>query len=30
MLPLELRGQPAREPARAMLERVGLGARLGH
>ncbi len=30
MLPLELRGQPAREPARAMLERVGLGERLGH
>jgi putative ABC transport system ATP-binding protein len=31
MLPLELMGQPdARERARAMLERVGLGARLGH
>lgn len=31
MLPLELRGQSgAREAARAMLERVGLGARLTH
>ncbi|AYD64663.1 ABC transporter ATP-binding protein [Achromobacter sp. LC458] len=30
MLPLELAGQPAREPAQAMLERVGLGARLHH
>lgn len=31
MLPLELRGQAgAREAAKAMLERVGLGARLGH
>ncbi len=31
MLPLELRGQAgAREAARAMLERVGLGARLAH
>jgi putative ABC transport system ATP-binding protein len=30
MLPLELAGQPAREPAQAMLERVGLGDRLHH
>ncbi|SAI54353.1 ABC transporter ATP-binding protein [Bordetella ansorpii] len=30
MLPLELAGQPAREPAQAMLERVGLGNRLHH
>ena len=30
MLPLELAGQPAREAAQAMLERVGLGARLHH
>jgi putative ABC transport system ATP-binding protein len=30
MLPLELAGRPAREPAQAMLERVGLGARLHH
>ncbi|CAB3688615.1 ABC transporter ATP-binding protein [Achromobacter piechaudii] len=30
MLPLELAGQPARESAQAMLERVGLGARLHH
>lgn len=31
MLPLELMGQPrARERAQTMLERVGLGARLGH
>jgi len=30
MLPLELAGQPAREPAQAMLERVGLGGRLHH
>ncbi|MDQ2138996.1 ABC transporter ATP-binding protein [Alcaligenaceae bacterium A4P071] len=30
MLPLELAGKPAREPAEAMLERVGLGARLHH
>ncbi|MBV8605432.1 MAG: ABC transporter ATP-binding protein [Pelomonas sp.] len=31
MLPLELRGEPrARELARAMLARVGLGERLGH
>jgi len=30
MLPLELAGQPAREPAQAMLERVGLGSRLHH
>ncbi|MGV2865236.1 ABC transporter ATP-binding protein [Achromobacter sp. AGC39] len=30
MLPLELAGLPAREPAQAMLERVGLGARLHH
>ncbi len=30
MLPLELRGQAAEAPARAMLERVGLGQRLGH
>jgi putative ABC transport system ATP-binding protein len=28
MLPLELAGRPARGPARAMLERVGLGERL--
>ena len=30
MLPLELAGQPAREAAQAMLERVGLGERLHH
>lgn len=30
MLPLELRGEPARGPAVAMLERVGLGERLHH
>ncbi|MGE8642574.1 MAG: ABC transporter ATP-binding protein, partial [Achromobacter sp.] len=30
MLPLELAGQSAREAAQAMLERVGLGARLHH
>jgi putative ABC transport system ATP-binding protein len=30
MLPLELAGQPAREAARGMLERVGLGDRLHH
>ncbi|WP_144635625.1 ABC transporter ATP-binding protein [Bordetella genomosp. 13] len=30
MLPLELAGQAAREPAQAMLERVGLGSRLHH
>ena len=31
MLPLELRGDPqSREKAAAMLERVGLGSRLGH
>lgn len=30
MLPLELAHLPAREPARAMLERVGLGERLHH
>jgi putative ABC transport system ATP-binding protein len=30
MLPLELAGRPAAEPARAMLERVGLGERLNH
>ncbi|WP_019939255.1 ABC transporter ATP-binding protein [Bordetella sp. FB-8] len=30
MLPLELAGKPATEAARAMLERVGLGARLHH
>lgn len=30
MLPLELRGEPAKEAARAMLERVGLGKRLNH
>jgi len=30
MLPLELAGQPARAPAQAMLERVGLGGRLHH
>ncbi|MEI2414670.1 ABC transporter ATP-binding protein [Orrella sp. JC864] len=30
MLPLELSGKPAREPAQAMLERVGLGQRLHH
>ena len=30
MLPLELRGEAAAEPARAMLERVGLGERLNH
>lgn len=30
MLPLELAGQPARRAAQDMLERVGLGARLGH
>lgn len=30
MLPLELRGEPARAPAAAMLERVGLQARLSH
>jgi len=30
MLPLELAGLPAREPARAMLERVGLDQRLHH
>jgi putative ABC transport system ATP-binding protein len=30
MLPLELAGKPAREAAQAMLERVGLGARLHH
>lgn len=30
MLPLELAGAPAEEPARQMLSRVGLGARLYH
>jgi len=30
MLPLELAGKPAREPAVAMLQRVGLGERLHH
>lgn len=30
MLPLELRGEPAKAPAAAMLERVGLQARLSH
>lgn len=30
MLPLELAGRPAREAAAAMLERVGLSARLHH
>lgn len=30
MLPLELRGEPAKDAARAMLERVGLGKRLHH
>jgi putative ABC transport system ATP-binding protein len=30
MLPLELAGRPAREPAQAMLERVGLRDRLDH
>lgn len=30
MLPLELAGKPAREPARRMLTRVGLAARLHH
>lgn len=30
MLPLELANVPAREPARAMLERVGLESRLSH
>lgn len=30
MLPLELSHQPAREPARAILKRVGLGERLDH
>ncbi len=30
MLPLELAGRPAREPAVRMLERVGLGQRLEH
>lgn len=30
MLPLELRGEPARDAARAMLERVGLQDRLNH
>lgn len=30
MLPLELRGEPAREAAAAMLKRVGLENRLGH
>ncbi|MFJ1298679.1 ABC transporter ATP-binding protein [Pseudomonadota bacterium AL_CKDN230030165-1A_HGKHYDSX7] len=30
MLPLELSGEPARGAAQAMLERVGLGARLHH
>jgi len=30
MLPLELRGEPAQAPARAMLERVGLQDRLDH
>ena len=30
MLPLELAGRPARVAAQAMLERVGLGARLHH
>jgi len=30
MLPLELAGRPARQAARAMLDRVGLGGRLHH